>query len=253
MSAISFLLTTFLTISAHAGPLCATLSWHHWNQDNGGGKYYITPDCWQTTCWEERDLEHSHWDNNASGFKVEKYCMLEMWCGGTHKLKAYDSFDFMMKNKNNPYVYDHAWHGPMISNLGGSWNDCLSAFRCTCNFPSLDAIPADFHGGRRRAEEAAEEATGGFVYAWDQTEVEGLRTFENSVKTPPKDNEVLARLLDGETDDMETEDVETEEVAPSPQDASDQKQPQGELSEDASASATAPKEGGEDVTEASVE
>jgi len=162
MSAFSFLLTTILAISAHAGPLCATLSWHHWNQDNGGGKYYITPHCTRnpgdTWCSEERDLKDTHWDNNVSGFKIEKYCQLEMWCGGSHWPKKYDSFDFMMEPNNPDDPYDDAWHGPMKSNLGGSWNDCLSAFRCSCNFPSVDAIPADYHGGRRRAE-AAESTT----------------------------------------------------------------------------------------------
>merc|ERR1711941_130119 len=65
----------------------------------------------------------------------------------------------MMEPYNPEDPYDDAWHGPMKSNLGGSWNDCLSAFRCSCNFPSVDAIPADYHGGRRRAEEAAESTT----------------------------------------------------------------------------------------------
>merc|ERR1711879_956301 len=68
--------------------------------------------------------------------------------------KGYDSFDFMMEPYNPEDPYDDAWHGPMKSNLGGSWNDCLSAFRCSCKFPSVDAIPADYHGGRRRAEAA---------------------------------------------------------------------------------------------------
>lgn len=245
MSAFSFLLATIFTISTHAGPLCATLSWHHWNQDNGGGKYYITPHCQpgSTWCSEKRDLKKTHWDNNASGFKVEKYCFLEMWCGGTYPLKGYDSFDFPMESPYNDYIWDPAWHGPMKVNLGGRWNDCLSGFRCSCNFPSIDAIPADFHGGRRRAEDAETEVSGsaapedssssedpskdpleedseaeegvivdygkgslklsgsvsmealraaiekaklqeapGFVYDWDQTEIDGLHAYEDSHK-----------------------------------------------------------------------
>jgi len=173
---------------------------------------------------------NSSWNDKISSLYVKPFC----------KVTAYKH-----SNGGENWTFKHYQLAHVEVNLTWfSFNDHISKIKCTCDFStySNEQYPwsGEYKAGRRLEEP-------------DTILVKPV------AMTPPEANAVLARLLDGEANDVEmgeAEDLETGEAAPSPQDALDQQQPQGELSEDASAAATAPTkelvDQGEHMTEALV-